>query len=124
MREISWLAANQLASQEGLSTMEWVSKYKVNTENKLEDEQVYAVPKLIVNELSGFYVTRNSSCIFAASCHWNISWKNTTQSTFVGMTYFNICFRTTALMHQLQGKRATAKYDAKSKGKFISEDVE
>jgi len=27
MRGISWLAANQLASQEGLCTMEWVSKY-------------------------------------------------------------------------------------------------
>jgi len=27
MRGISWLAANPLASQEGLCTMEWVSKY-------------------------------------------------------------------------------------------------
>ena len=27
MRGISWLAANQLAAQEELQTMEWVSKY-------------------------------------------------------------------------------------------------
>jgi len=27
MRGISWLAANQLAAQEGLCTVEWVSKY-------------------------------------------------------------------------------------------------
>jgi len=99
-------------------------KFKVNTENKLEAEQIYTVLKMTVTELSGFYVTRNSSCICTASCHWTIFWKNRTQSTFVGMMCFNILFQTTALIYQLQGKRATAKYDAKSKGKFISGNVE
>jgi len=35
--------------------------YEVNIENKLEAERIYAVLKMIVKELSGFYVTRNSS---------------------------------------------------------------
>jgi len=34
MRGISWLAADQLASQEGLCTMEWVSK-EVNMDSKV-----------------------------------------------------------------------------------------
>jgi len=34
MRGISWLAANQLASHEGLCTMEWVSKTMLNASNR------------------------------------------------------------------------------------------
>jgi len=37
MRGISWLAANQLASQEGLCTMEWVSKSIYGCVNNGED---------------------------------------------------------------------------------------
>ena len=36
MRGISWLAASQSAAQEGLCTMEWVSKYVSNNNNNSE----------------------------------------------------------------------------------------
>jgi len=94
---VPWYAGNFLTSCKPVSFSRrtlhhGVSKYKVNTENKLEDEKIYTVPKLVVKELSGFYVSRNSSCIFTTSCHWNISWKNKPSPLLLVWRILIFCF--------------------------------
>jgi hypothetical protein len=44
MQGISWLAENQLASQEGLYSMEWLRKY----EGHLESKERFAIKKYLL----------------------------------------------------------------------------
>ena len=62
MRGISWLAANQLAAQEGLCTMEWVSKYLVCPKLSTHVLQLRSISN---NNRKQHYLWSCFTCIFS-----------------------------------------------------------
>ena len=56
MRGISWLAANQLAAQEGLCTVEWVSKHTLSFSFSLQNAVCFIILTCLVPVLFTFYI--------------------------------------------------------------------
>ena len=64
MRGISWLAANQLASQEGLCTVEWVSKRKKHSLLSVTSKPALGPNQLLIQRVPGFVSsTKRPGCV-------------------------------------------------------------
>ena len=108
MRGISWLAANQLASQEGLCTMEYVSNSHIVLKSllllQLSLSYTYLLTYLLtpwsrvllekligfhlVKKFPSFYGTRRFITAFTSPHHLSLSWGGSIHSTSPNPTFW------------------------------------